>query len=1145
MMRFAGRDTELATIMARWQRVADHDAPVAQVVLIRAERGIGKTRLALEVQRAIRSSMQDDDGYWPDVSARQAGGAAGGMDVNADPRACRFDRPIPFMWWGVRAADPGADNALAGNALSTYEPWLAPQLVALAVRARVLRTGKAIFDVWRDVAMGELASWTGYDTVMSIGEGLFRTVSIVRGTAQSRGAAAAQDAMHKRQTDRVEDILDELDSIFNPRALSFARTPGVIFIDDAQFMTRDPGLAAFTEVLLRRAVAQSWPVLILVTHWRRELDLDLAREDPSFARILDAARHGDGAFLDASNLLDLDLQPLADLSEVLVDALPGLLPAQARALLDHAGGNPRHLEQIIAFLHENEDFFEDFDTSGPLTEDGLAAALEETHDLFKVVLRRLRDAPLEVQEAICIASLQGVRFVSGVVDDVMTAHLGKPPGGALAAAADPYSMVRPEAAGQIATFAERLFHQVAERRRRSLKALADDAALHSALKAALAGRLDDPAFDATADIQTRALTYGLAAQVFAADDADRPARLAALARLALLEDARNAYHAAAAAARDFASAFTSENAPSDPAAQRAVNAIATILREDGAADAVVGMLKALSAIQTEHWSNDPGTEALHARFWTLATLGDALLDLARLDEAAERFDTALALVRGGVAVDGTAFDVSLLVTALERVGWAQQARGDFNAARAAYAETVALARDRIDTLRGKTAEASGSDLNSALRDLGTALEKLGHIEDERADHLAATAAHVEAHDIARVLANGTDEPQPLGDLSVSYKRMGDIRRDRGDAEAAMAHYLQSLELARRVLALRPSPGSRHLVMAALTSIAGSATKAGDFAAAEAAYAEALDLARDLHAQLKSPQSLDDLGHIWRFLGRTRLFRDDPVAAADAFGAALDCQRRRHVRLNTAESMSGLAEALADLAHADAARDDPEAAVVGFDEAIILHRKALDRARPVEMRLSFVQCLIWYGDLACTLGAFDQASAAFAEAERHLRDIAVSARTVRAWSSLGMVLKRLADALASDGKPDAEVAVRAEGLVVARAIYDTQPTDDATAEVARALEALGHACVKTDAPRAAAVFAEAATLCSTLPVTAVMPEPQWDAFRLHAHCAAAAKFAANAELRDQATSAASRCADVLPPARRAEAERLLGGLRGDA
>jgi predicted ATPase len=89
-------------------------------------------------------------------------------------------------------------------------------------------------------------------------------------------------------------------------------------------------------------------------------------------------------------------------------------------LLESTGGNPRFLEQVIEFLTENENFFENFDTAGPLTAAGLEEVLQETstQDIFRVVLRRLRTAPEPIQEAICIASLQGVRFSNDLVDKV-------------------------------------------------------------------------------------------------------------------------------------------------------------------------------------------------------------------------------------------------------------------------------------------------------------------------------------------------------------------------------------------------------------------------------------------------------------------------------------------------------------------------------------------------------------------------------------------------------------------------------------------------------------------------------------------------------------------------------------------------------
>src|SRR5690606_23005429 len=105
----------------------------------------------------------------------------------------------------------------------------------------------------------------------------------------------------------------------------------------------------------------------------------------------------------------IDLGPVDNLSVALDEQLPGLRKEQSLGILNATGGNPRFLEQLIFFAKENEGFFEDFDTTKSLSDSGYNELLLETksQDIFRVVRRRLIDAPDEVKEAICLASLQG------------------------------------------------------------------------------------------------------------------------------------------------------------------------------------------------------------------------------------------------------------------------------------------------------------------------------------------------------------------------------------------------------------------------------------------------------------------------------------------------------------------------------------------------------------------------------------------------------------------------------------------------------------------------------------------------------------------------------------------------------------------
>jgi hypothetical protein len=155
-MRFCGRVAELDELIARWKLASDIAAPSPQLVILKAERGVGKTRLALELYRWLSENIdaKGPDGYWPDSASI----LDRSIDVNPDPYACRYDQSMPFLWWGLRAADPGTENRISGDAIASYDKFLAPHLVALTMKARAIKSGKALLGVWRDVAKGEAAS---------------------------------------------------------------------------------------------------------------------------------------------------------------------------------------------------------------------------------------------------------------------------------------------------------------------------------------------------------------------------------------------------------------------------------------------------------------------------------------------------------------------------------------------------------------------------------------------------------------------------------------------------------------------------------------------------------------------------------------------------------------------------------------------------------------------------------------------------------------------------------------------------------------------------------------------------------------------------------------------------------------------------
>jgi hypothetical protein len=569
-LQFCGRESKLAILAERWQRAADIDNPSPQVIVIKAEPGLGKTRLALEFYRWLSQQVdaQGPDGYWPDAPTI----VGRNLHVNPEPSACNFNVTIPYLWWGLRVGDRGVENGVAGDAIATYDRFIAPHLVTLLIKSKMHGRAWSLGKAWLEVGVDITANLLQVDTILAVGKGVLESVRIIKGGFEENVRDASRRTIIERPLSRSEAILKDFEKIFNPKSGSYARTPGVILIDDAQFAQDDPALPVFIERLMHSAVTQNWPVMIIVTHWRREFlrawqsgkEFSLC-ERASFAEIV---RHGlegsrtekgpsakpPGGFLNEENYCELDLEMIDDLSPALMERLPGLSAGQFRAILRRVDGNPRFFEQIIAFLEENEEFFENCDLRFPLTENGLVETLKATPDILSVAQRRLREAPEEIQEAICLASVQGAQFATSIVCDMGKMALGRKLEESLGRAKDPYSMLTGFSSanrGEIGFFSERLFFEAASKRRKSLKSLGGELALQRALREFLSERLDDPHLEEHLTPEQCQMLLALAAKVLGASTipGDSEKAKKALMKLINFEKARGSIEAAEDAER--------------------------------------------------------------------------------------------------------------------------------------------------------------------------------------------------------------------------------------------------------------------------------------------------------------------------------------------------------------------------------------------------------------------------------------------------------------------------------------------------------------------------------------------------------------------------------------------------------------------
>ena len=487
ILEFTGRSSALDQIKTKWLLASNVEKPEPQIVLLSGERGVGKTRLAMEFYRWLSEEIdaREPDGYWPDATEF----LANEVIVNPPTRLCKFKNDIPYLWWGFHVRRDG---------IATFDDYLAPHMARLLLdtirRQAALKTGGVFAKFIADIGTAGLASLT-----YSILSAMVEESGVIQGASKDASVHVALDAP-KTRADR---ILKHMEAVFcSNRTLltkpltatnAYAKTPGVILVDDAQNWHQDEAFPRFIENLLHKCVSQKWPAMILITHWRRELAPEVTPQEYSFAGILRHCRHGNpdengpaasvpGGFLTDAHFTEISLKKIDDLSRPLAQQLPGLTTEQSRKLLIEADGNPRLLEQIILYAKEHEGFFEDFDPNKPLTQDGLATILSDTdkHDHYKIVRARLRDAPQSVQEAIGLASLQGFEFLEDFVEAVGQAHLKREVRSDLRRADETYRWVelqRGQGASGVGQFAERVFQQVAEDLRKHHKSFQPQAAL--------------------------------------------------------------------------------------------------------------------------------------------------------------------------------------------------------------------------------------------------------------------------------------------------------------------------------------------------------------------------------------------------------------------------------------------------------------------------------------------------------------------------------------------------------------------------------------------------------------------------------------------------------------------------------------------
>lgn len=467
---FCGRKAELKQLVEAYESVASGSGP--RLVVVCADRGMGKTRLVQELYRHLATTC-DPDCYWPDASLFKGNNLRVAPDFSDPEIQAHFssfsmsERSMPFLWWGFRINDPLDRNAVRSD-MAGHRRALDPHLerARFTIEQAELHAGvkRQAVDIAKGAAMklGEamLDSVPGVGlgkSIFEVGFDLFKTARSHKHALKHAQAFAASDLTsldHKRRTDIYERTLEDLASILSPGA-GASGIPAIVFCDDAQFARDggDEGALRFLERLWRRAEEGNWPLLMVATHWAVDWAQGRASTERSFASAFS------GISESAERATIIHLSKGSELGELVRCGLPDMHQKDLELLVRKADGNPQVLIELVGRVRSSPAWRS---PDGGLSMHGRKQIEKHSCNLTTLITERLlSDAtPSEVRIAVALSSLQGMQFLCPLTQAAASAMQLGSIGDGIETAAHPLRLVVGVSAG-VASFVQRAYRDAA------------------------------------------------------------------------------------------------------------------------------------------------------------------------------------------------------------------------------------------------------------------------------------------------------------------------------------------------------------------------------------------------------------------------------------------------------------------------------------------------------------------------------------------------------------------------------------------------------------------------------------------------------------------------------------------------------------
>ncbi|MEM6372307.1 MAG: hypothetical protein AAF727_05955 [Pseudomonadota bacterium] len=1056
---FVGRADDLHVLQSAWDEVRGGQTRVLAIV---AESGFGKTRLAQEFYNWLSTAHDGvgDAGYWPDRLLRDED------NLRVNPDTSEANDPatsMPFLWWGLRLADPGVRNAITISAFAGGLQQLNPHLAVMQrdiERAAIKRRqriggGKTASEL--ALTVGE----TAIDVVSSVGTfGLLGLAKTLGEAAWDQRAAARElkeldtldvrpAAAEARARDRLAEIaIEDLSRLCHQPPKGVDPVPLVILIDDIQWLQSDAGTESFLTLLLDRARTEGWPLLVVLTCWRREW-----RSSQSEGRA-----PGTLVRAEAGDIVH-DLGPLDGLETIVEQVFPGLTADQVIALCDKAEGTPRLMDEMLMYLRRRRKAFVDRDTGAALTDAGLEDVL--SRDFAEFIADRLQQAPDHVRRALAIASMQGVSFSPRIVHRlaeglaIVDAETG------LLEGDDPHSFVSGASTRGGAEFRLRAYRAAA---REDLGNLLDEVDVEDSLRDALLEIANDPS--AASDQE---LTLILNAPGIFEESVDAWRSQIIAAGTALIERANRDFDTrkAGTLAEDMLALFEGPMVGENAGAL--VKVVDAAFEWRGPHRALVAPLLNLAEHLAQRVNAQPETLDT-VRFQALGRVYGRIAEIVGIMDgprAAQVYDEEGLAIKRHLAEHrpGPAQQHDLAVALINNSRmYSELSQLD---------EARALAEESIGIFRDLCADQDTEELWLVLA------KSLGYLSDYIAaadGPEAAVALRTESYDILRGLSAKDATPDVQSTLALALDRMADTALALDDTASALSFRKEEEQILRGLVEVAPALRTRRDLSLTLSSFGHLVETLQGPAAAQPYWEEAASILRALFEESALPSLQGDLALDLTSLGGVAEALDGPAAARPFYEEAVDLHFAWAKESPTAKTRLNLARALGHLINVVLPLDGAAAVQVIRENQVQLLRDYVEEVSTPDARLELSIAIAYLGNLEETLDSAQAAHALREEEVALTRRAFEDAPAPNTRQGLCNALYRLGGSVETLEGPAAARPIREEQLELSRVIANEQMTPEKNLELSLAITNLANVIDGLDGPAATlSLWQEAVTI----------------------------------------------------------------------